>query len=174
MTVQPSLFPLDPSQTRSPAPAPAALPGGQRFWVGVVSAEHVRRGVAGGFAQVCHGKGGPLRRLRAGDGFAYYSPTDQFRGKEPLQAFTAIGTVLPGEPYLFDMGDGFVPYRRNIGWQAGATPAPIRPLLPVLEFTAGRTHWGAPFRYGLFPVSAADFATIAGAMGADINTPFRG
>lgn len=27
-----------------------------KFWVGVVSKEHVQRGVTGGFCQVCHGK----------------------------------------------------------------------------------------------------------------------
>lgn len=169
MTAQPTLFPLD-----APRFPPQATPDGRKFWIGVVSAEHVRRGVAGGFAQVCHGKGGPLRRMRAGDGFAYYSPTEAFRGKEPLQAFTAIGTVRAGEPYLFDMGEGFVPYRRDIDWLPQVHPAPIRPLLPHLEFTAGRTHWGAPFRYGHFQVSAGDFARIAGAMGATINTPFPG
>ena len=26
------------------------------YWIAVASREHVRRGVAGGFAQVCHGK----------------------------------------------------------------------------------------------------------------------
>lgn len=168
MTAQPSLFPLDTP--------PSALPasGDRKFWIGVVSAEHVRRGVAGGFAQVCHGKGGPLRRMRPGDGFVYYSPTEAFRGKEPLQAFTAIGTVRAGEPYLFDMGGGFVPYRRDIDWQPQATAIPIRPLLPLLEVTAGRTHWGAPFRYGHFQISAADFARIAQAMGVAVSTLCRG
>ena len=35
-------------------------------WIAVASAEHVRRGRADGFMQVCHGKGGPLARIRAG------------------------------------------------------------------------------------------------------------
>ena len=38
-----------------------------RAWIAIASAEHVRRGVAGGFAQVCHGKAAPLRRLAPGD-----------------------------------------------------------------------------------------------------------
>ena len=38
-----------------------------KFWIGVMSKEHVMRGVAGGFAQVCHCKGGPLRRMHTGD-----------------------------------------------------------------------------------------------------------
>jgi hypothetical protein len=31
------------------------------YWIGVASKEHVMRAVQGGFAQVCHGKEGPLK-----------------------------------------------------------------------------------------------------------------
>ncbi len=31
-----------------------------KYWIGTVSQEHVLRGVAGGFCQVCHGKAAPL------------------------------------------------------------------------------------------------------------------
>lgn len=34
-----------------------------KFWIGVVSENHVKRGVEGEFCQVCHGKGGPLKRM---------------------------------------------------------------------------------------------------------------
>ena len=37
-----------------------------RFWIGVVSKEHVLRGVEGGFCQVCHGKKAPLNRMKKG------------------------------------------------------------------------------------------------------------
>ena len=37
-----------------------------RYWVGVVSKNHVLRGVEGNFCQVCHGKGGPLNRMKKG------------------------------------------------------------------------------------------------------------
>jgi hypothetical protein len=47
-----------------------------RYWVGVVSREHVRRGVEGGFCQLSHGKEAPLRRLAPGDGFVSYSPRE--------------------------------------------------------------------------------------------------
>ena len=43
-----------------------------KFWVGVVSKEHVQRGVKGGFCQVCHGKKGPLNRMKKGDYLLYY------------------------------------------------------------------------------------------------------
>ena len=134
-------------------------------WIAVASAEHVRRGRSEGFMQVCHGKAAPLRRLKPGDGVAYYSPTQTFRGKDRLQAFTAIGIVQPGDPYRHDMGGGFVPYRRDIAW-VDAQAAPIRPLLDQLELTAGQASWGYRFRYGLISVSERDFQIIASAMAA--------
>lgn len=135
------------------------------FWIAVASAQHVRRGRQGGFMQVNHGKAAPLRRVKAGDGIVYYSPTAVLGEKDGLQSFTAIGTVREGELYQGDMGGGFTPFRRNVDWAAGEE-TPIKPLLDRLEFTAGKTNWGYQLRFGLFSVSAADFALIAEAMGA--------
>src|SRR5258708_38935543 len=69
------------------------------YWIGVVSKEHVALGVAGGFTQLNHGKAGPLGRMRAGDGFAFYSPRTAYPDGEPLQAFTAIGRIRDGNVY---------------------------------------------------------------------------
>jgi len=55
----------------------------QQFWIGVVSKDHVDRATAGGFAQVNHGKAGPLERMRAGDGFAFYSPRTSYPDGAP-------------------------------------------------------------------------------------------
>jgi EVE domain len=85
-------------------------------WIAVASAEHVRRGKSEGFIQVSHGKAAPLKRIKPGDRVVYYSPTVTLGGKDRLQAFTAIGTVKEGEPYVFDMGNGFKPYRRDVAW----------------------------------------------------------
>jgi hypothetical protein len=52
-----------------------------------------------------------------------------------------------------------------VAW-AKANEAPIHPLLDRLEFTAGKPKWGYQMRFGLFPISAADFRMIAEAMGA--------
>ena len=132
-------------------------------WIAVASAEHVRHGRAHGFMQVCHGKAAPLRRIRPGDRVAYYSPTEVFRGPGALKAFTAVGTVQPGEPYEFDMGGGFRPFRRDVAWLAAAE-TPIQPLLGRLEFTAGVKNWGYQLRFGLFAVSAHDLDLITSAM----------
>ncbi|MER9935063.1 EVE domain-containing protein [Mesorhizobium sp. M0088] len=135
------------------------------YWIAVASAEHVRRGRAAGFMQVNHGKAAPLRRVKLGDGIVYYSPNTVLGEKDGLRAFTAIGIVREGEPYQGDMSAGFTPFRRHVAW-AKAEEAPIKPLLDKLEFTVGKSNWGYQLRFGLFSVSAADFALIAEAMGA--------
>jgi EVE domain len=134
-------------------------------WIAVASAEHVSLGRADGFMQVCHGKSAPLRRVTPGSRVVYYSPTGQFGGKDKLQSFTAIGVVRTSEPYLFDMGGGFHPFRRDVTWLT-SQPAPIQPLLEKLEFSAGVRNWGQKFRYGLFSISDHDMGVIADAMGA--------
>jgi len=136
-------------------------------WIAVASAEHVRRGREGGFMQVCHGKTGPLRRIRPGDGIVYYSPTTVFGEKDGLRAFTAIGSVRDGEPYSFDMGGGFRPFRRDVDW-AEAREMPITPLLGRLDLTAGKPNWGYQLRFGLVEIGADDFCRIAEAMGAQV------
>jgi hypothetical protein len=135
-------------------------------WIAVACADHVALGVAGGFMQVCHGKAAPLRRMRPGDYVAYYSPTEAFRVRRSLQAFTAIGVIRDLEPYCFDMGAGFQPWRRNVDWLV-SQPADIRPLLGKLEFTASRgSAWGFPLRFGVLAVSDADMNVIGEAMKA--------
>ncbi len=138
-------------------------------WIAVACADHVALGVAGGFMQVCHGKAAPLRRMRPGQHVAYYSPTEAFRGHQPLQAFTAIGVIRDSEPYYFDMGGGFRPWRRDVDWLVSQS-ADIRPLLDQLEFAAGRgSGWGFPLRFGVLAVSDADMAVIAFAMSARLS-----
>lgn len=143
----------------------AAVPQPPRAWLAVASAEHVRTGLAQGFMQINHGKAAPLRRLHVGERIAYYSPVEVFGGKDKLQSFTAIGVVLPGEPYQADMGGGFLPFRRNVAWQRGQ-PALIAPLLDKLSFSAGVKNWGYSLRFGLLQVTAQDLDIIAAAMGA--------
>ena len=136
-----------------------------KYWIAVASAEHARRGKAG-FMQVNHGKAAPLKRVRPGDGVAYYSPTVAFGGKDKLQAFTLIGRVQPGDIYEGEMGD-WVAHRRDVAW-AEADDAPIAPLLDQLKFTAGKTNWGYQLRFGLFEITGHDFQLIAKAMHAVI------
>lgn len=136
-------------------------------WIAIASAEHVRLGRQAGFMQVCHGKAAPLRRVQPGDRIIYYSPTATFRGKEKLQAFTAIGIAKDQEPYQFDMGEGFCPFRRDVKWLK-ARDAPIAPLLDRLDFSAGKRNWGYQFRFGLFEIDEHDLQIIAAAMRAKL------
>ncbi|MBA2295145.1 MAG: EVE domain-containing protein [Actinobacteria bacterium] len=142
-----------------------------RYWVGVASRDHVRRGAEGGFCQLGHGKAAPVERLSPGDWIAYYSPRTEMRGGETVQAFTAIGTVEPGEPYRADQSADCHPVRRDVAWRRGANDAQIRPLLELLDFTRGQKNWGICFRRGSFEVSRADFTTIAEAMGVPDALP---
>lgn len=134
-------------------------------WIAVASAEHVRIGRSQGFMQVCHGKCAPLRRINPGDGVAYYSPTEVFKGRAGLQSLTAVGIVKPGLPYQADMGDGFCPFRRDVQW-LDAAETPIRPLLDRLAFSANKKNWGYQLRFGLFEIEAADMQMISDAMRA--------
>ena len=142
----------------------------RKNWIAVASAEHARfgRDAAKGFMQVGHGKLAPLKRIKADDRVAYYSPTAVYGVKDDLQSFVSIGIVQPGEPYAFDMGGGFVPYRRDVVYLP-AKEAPIAPLLDDFEFIENRQRWGYKFRFGLFDVSDNDMRLIARAMGADLK-----
>lgn len=134
------------------------------YWVAVASREHVKRGVAGGFAQVCHGKPGPLKQMKADDWIVYYSPTEQFREKIPCRKFTAIGRVESREPYQFQMSSDFTPWRRDIIFMT-AKEAPIDSLIDSLTFIQNKQRWGFPFRRGCFSISFSDFQLIASSMG---------
>ena len=135
-------------------------------WLGVVSRAHVRRGVAGGFAQVCHGRAAPLRRMQPGDVLVYYSPTIEMGG-EPLRAFTAIGRVEDPAVFQFDMGGGFVPYRRHVVYEKDVREVPLATLKDQLELCA-EPNWGMALRRGLLKLSAHDLQLIAAAMGVTL------
>jgi EVE domain len=143
-------------------------------WIAVASADHARRGrdactdSGSGFMQVCHGKRAPLVRVQPGDRVAYYAPTVTMGGKDKLQSFVSIGIVQPVEPYAFDMGGGFVPYRRDVKYLE-ATQAPIAPLLDDFEFVEDRQRWGYKFRFGLFKINDHDMQLIANAMQAPLK-----
>lgn len=134
------------------------------YWLAVASLEHVKRGVSGSFAQVCHGKAGSLKQMKTGDWIIYYSPTEQFGKKGPCRKFTAIGRVRPKEPYQFQMSSDFIPWRRDIDF-IEAEEVSILPLIDTLSFIQNKQRWGFPFRRGCFSISLNDFQVIASSMG---------
>jgi EVE domain len=133
----------------------------EQYWLGVVARAHVERAVDGGFAQVCHGRAAPLRRMRAGDWLVYYSATAELGGGERVQAFTALGQLVDDRLYEAELGE-WRPHRRDVRYQAVA-PVPIASLAAQLHLTAG-PHWGVALRRGLLPLDAHDFALIAAAL----------
>lgn len=136
-------------------------------WIAVASATHARRGrehQPQGYMQVCHGKLAPLRRVQPGDRVVYYAPTETMGAKDRCQQFVSLGVVQPGTPYAFDMGGGFVPYRRDVRYLP-AREVSILPLIDRFEFVESRERWGYKFRFGLFDISDHDLGLIADAMG---------
>ena len=138
-----------------------------RYWIGVASREHVSRGVAGGFCQLCHGKAQPLKRMSVGDWIIYYSPKELFEETTPCQRFTAIGEVVGAEVYPFEIFPGFIPHRRDISFHK-ANEVPIRPLLEQLTFIKDKSKWGYVFRFGHLEIPKSDFDLIAANMLGEI------
>src|SRR5258708_25649274 len=124
-------------------------------WIAVASAEHVRRGRAAGFMQVCHGKAAPLRRIQPHDRVACYSPTLEFRGRDKCQAFTALGIVCDRQPYRGAAQGDFSPYRRDVpGLETPEAQIPL--LLDALDLAPARPNGADLFRFGLFRTSEHD------------------
>jgi hypothetical protein len=115
-------------------------------WLVVASADHVRRGVGLGVAQVNHGQRGGLARMHPGDTVVYYSSTEHMGDKAPLQHFTAIGTVTPDDIWQADEGD-FKPFRRRVEY-ADIEPLPLADVKADLHLT-GVPNWGYQLRRGL-------------------------
>jgi hypothetical protein len=132
-------------------------------WLGIVSADHVRRGVGLGIAQIGHGKKSGLARMRAGDVLVYYSPRDTLGGS-PLQEFTAIGRVADDELWQADEGE-FRPWRRRVDYDTSSHSVPLETVRADLELTSG-PHWGHQLRRGLVPLGDRDAGVLALAMGA--------
>lgn len=135
----------------------------QKFWIGTVSKEHVERGKTGGFAQVCHGKQSPLKRMQPGDILIYYSSHIKFGEKSPYQCFTALSVITDRPVYQVEMSPDFIPYRRDVKY-LHTTDALIRPLIPHLTFIRDKNRWGYVFRFGILQIDSADFISIAQAM----------
>ena len=130
-------------------------------WLGVVSAEHVRRGVDLGIAQIGHGNRAGLARMGAGDTLVYYSPVEHMGDRVPLRQFTAIGTVADDEIWQADEGD-FKPFRRRVHYE-DARAVPVEDVKTQLQLTTG-PKWGYQLRRGLIPLDADDVTVLRRSM----------
>lgn len=136
----------------------------RKYWIAVASREHVLEGIAGGFCQVCHGRGDPLKKMSGGDLLAYYSSKEVFLEREPCRKFTALGKIVSLPPYQIEMAKGFIPWRRDVHFFK-AHEVKIEPLIANLSFIHDKARWGFPFRRGCFTIPESDFRLVAEAMG---------
>jgi predicted RNA-binding protein len=130
-----------------------------KYWINVVSRDHVLRGVEGGFTQANHGKPWALRKMEKGDWLIFYSPKTKYEGGEPLQAFTAIGQIDDDEVYQVDVNADFHPWRRKVRFEK-VIELPIRPLIDELEFIENKTQWGYRFRLGVIEINEHDYTLL--------------
>ncbi len=116
-----------------------------RTWVIVVSRDHARRGVEGGFVMANHGKRAPLTRMSQGDRVLIYSPRTAYPDGEPLKAVTFVGTVTGAEPEPSDVIPGG--FRRR---------ADLREIDPI-PLEQVRDHLPTnKIRFGFFELPADD------------------
>ena len=134
-----------------------------KYWIIAASKDHVMKGVEGGFCQANHGKASSLKRMKKNDMVLFYSSKQTIEGKEKLQAFTAIGKVRDDEIFQFDMGNGFVPFRRKIEF-IKCKDVPILPLIEKLHFIKDKQRWGYPFRFGFLEINEDDYGVISDLM----------
>ncbi len=135
------------------------------YWIAVASHEHVKMGKQDGFACVTHGKKKPLEKMNPNDGIIYYSPTELFEVKQPLQQFTAVCMVKDRPPYQKkDLFKDFSPWAREVIYKS-VKPLSIKELLDDLSFIKNKRYWGMYFRRGVFSISEEDFRLIAQKMG---------
>jgi EVE domain len=139
-----------------------------KYWISVISKDHVLEGMEGGFTQANQGKALGLQLLHREDLIFFYSPGTRFRAGEILQAFTAVARVTDDASYQVSMTATFQPWRRNVAQLPGHEAA-IEPLTQQLDFIQDKANWGSSLRRGLFEIGADDAHRIAGAMKADIG-----
>ena len=138
-----------------------------RYWITVVSHEHVKTGMDGGFACASHGKKKPLEAMGPHDGIIYYSPTELYGVKKPLQQFTALCISTDAPPYQKKLFEGFNPWQRDAEYKT-AQPVSVKGLLDELSFISNKKYWGMAFRRGVFSIPEKDFKLIAQHMGVSV------
>jgi hypothetical protein len=135
-----------------------------RHWINVVSLNHVRTGMEGGFTQADHGARSRLERLSKGDTIVFYSPRTELRAGDPVQRFTAVAEVVDDAPFEAEPVDETPPPWRRLVRFIPCEEAPVRPLIEELEFIRDKKSWGVAFRRGFFEIGAADYERLAVAM----------
>lgn len=139
-----------------------------RYWIALASYEHVNMSISGGFACVAHGKKKPLEAMKSGDGLIYYSPTEIFGVKKPLQKFTALCIVEDAEPYEAEISPGVLVWKQVVDYKPTQSIS-VKDHLNELTFIKNKQFWGMSFRRSVFSISKEDFVHIAHHMGFELS-----
>ncbi len=134
-----------------------------KYWINVITKDHVLTGMAGGYMQSNHGAEGTLQLLREGDIGFFYSPGTLFRAGEILQTFTAVARVTDDKPYQVSLSARMKPWRRKVT-SLPCEEVAITALVPSLDFIGDKEHWSVSLRGGLFEIGEDDAHRIATAM----------
>ncbi len=141
-----------------------------KYWINVLSKDHVMAGIAGGFTQAHGDKAHQLSLLAKGDLVFFYSPGTLFRAGQILQAFTAIVRVADDAPFQVKGTGQVQPWRRKVAAVA-SEEVPAVSMVPQLAFITDKANWGASLGRSLFEIGEDDASRIALAMKASIGGP---
>ncbi|MBK0381914.1 EVE domain-containing protein [Pedobacter sp. SD-b] len=130
-----------------------------KYYVIVVSKDHVEKGVEGGFAQAGHGKKNLLEKLKKHDWIIYYSSKVKYDVDKPYQKFTAAGQVYDDKPYQTQVNENFKPWRRKVKY-SDIEELEIKPLIQQLSFIKNKKNWGLHLRAGFIEINKSDFELI--------------
>ena len=130
-----------------------------KYWLSVVSKEHILNGIKNKWIMVCHGKERPLKRMKEGDWLINYSPTEKYGDKKPYQCFTGFGQITDGKTFQHQMDDSFHPFGMKIDWKP-SNDISVRPYLKSLKFITNPKQWGFKFRLGHFEIPKKDFLLL--------------
>jgi hypothetical protein len=86
-----------------------------------------------------------------------------FAGEKKCQAFSVIGRVVGESVYAYDMGNGFIPSRRNVEF-LDCCEVNITPLIQNLHCIKNKRNWGYIFRFGFLEIQKPDFELISSLM----------
>lgn len=137
----------------------------QRFWINTVTLDHVEAAIQGGFTQANHGANTRLSDPNAGDEMIFYSPRTSLDSNKPVRQFTAWATITGDAPYQAHVSESFHPWRLAAEFHP-VTRIDAKPVVERLSFISDPTHWGLPFRRGLFAIPEEDFRTLHALMTA--------
>lgn len=145
-----------------------------KYWIAVVSRDHVAKGVEEGICQVCHGSQSAVSSMKEGDWIIYVSPhhhhvkslenNETLHIEESAYQFVALGRIKDEHIYQKELFPGFSPFCRDAEYVDKIGEVPFDPLKHEFDFFKDNCSLELVLRRGLFEVSFHDFQRIRDAM----------